>query len=61
MDERAKDWIDTDASRYGVTRVYAQQCGYVLSDAESARNSMKAVFKVLRASALDAEGGHKAR
>ncbi|KAK4550788.1 hypothetical protein LTR36_000368 [Oleoguttula mirabilis] len=46
---------------YGVARVYSQQCGYVLTDAETARNNMRAVFKVLRTSALDAEGGHKGR
>jgi len=47
--------------RYGVARVYAQQCGYVLTDAETARNNLRAVFKVMRASALDAQGGNKAR
>ena len=45
---------------YGVARVYAQQCGYVLTDAETARNSMRAVMKVLRSSKID-EGGHKGR
>nr|OQO28495.1 hypothetical protein B0A51_03307 [Rachicladosporium sp. CCFEE 5018] len=46
---------------YGVTRVYAQQCGYVLTDAESAKNNMRAMLKVMRTSQLDAEGGNKAR
>jgi hypothetical protein len=48
-------------ARYGVTRVYAQQCGYVLTDAEAARAGMRAVFKALKADALDAVGGHKGR
>jgi hypothetical protein len=47
--------------RYGVTRVYAQQCGYVLTDAEAARTGMRTVFKALKADALDAVGGHKGR
>ena len=42
--------------RYGVTRVYAQQCGYVLNDAEAAKNNMRLMFKVLRSSELDAAG-----
>lgn len=46
---------------YGVARVYAQQCGYVLTDAETARNHLRAVFKVMRAGALDAKEGNKAR
>ncbi|TKA78008.1 hypothetical protein B0A55_03828 [Friedmanniomyces simplex] len=46
---------------YGVTRVYSQQCGYVLSDAEAAKNNMKAVFRVMSARGLEAEGGTKGR
>lgn len=33
---------------YGVTRVYAQQCGYVLTDVEQARNGMRALLRVMR-------------
>lgn len=44
-----------------MARVYSQQCAYVLTDAEAARNNMRAVIKVIRTSALDAEGGHKGR
>ncbi|KAK3706655.1 R8 protein [Vermiconidia calcicola] len=46
---------------YGVARVYAQQCGYVLNDAETATNNMRLMFKAMRTSALDAEGGNKGR
>ncbi|OQN96453.1 hypothetical protein B0A48_17509 [Cryoendolithus antarcticus] len=46
---------------YGVTRVYAQQCGYVLTDAENAKNNMRATLKIMRTSQLDAEGGNNAR
>ncbi|KAK1057868.1 R8 protein [Friedmanniomyces endolithicus] len=38
-----------------------QQCGYVLTDAEAAKNNMKAIFRVIRASGLEAEGGTKGR
>lgn len=48
-------------SRYGVTRVYSQQCGYVLNDAEAAKNNMRLMLNVMRTSALEAEGGHKGR
>jgi meiotic recombination protein REC8, fungi type len=47
--------------RYGLTRVYAQQCGYVLHDAETAKNNMRLMFKAVKAAMLDAEGGTKAR
>ncbi|KAK5175133.1 R8 protein [Saxophila tyrrhenica] len=46
---------------YGVTRVYAQQCGYVLNDVETAKNNMRLMFRVVQASSLDAEGGNKGR
>jgi meiotic recombination protein REC8 len=52
---------DLHSFRYGITRVYAQQCGYVLGDAEAARNSMLAMFKALKSDGLDAVGGHKGR
>lgn len=58
------DFIETrqlTAVRYGVSRVYAQQCGYVLTDAEAARTGMRTVFKALKVDALDAVGGHKGR
>jgi meiotic recombination protein REC8, fungi type len=35
--------------------VYDQQCGYVLSDAQHAQNSMRALFRVVRAAELDPE------
>lgn len=45
---------------YGVSRVYSQQCGYVLMDAQNAQNSMKALLKVVRTAELDPDAG-KAR
>jgi hypothetical protein len=39
--------------------VYAQQCGYVLIDVEAAKNNMRLMFRVVKAGALDAEGGTK--
>ncbi|KAF7193006.1 Meiotic recombination protein rec8 [Pseudocercospora fuligena] len=46
---------------YGVTRVYAQQCGYVLSDAESARNNLRAMLRVVQQAELEKEGANKGR
>ncbi|CAK4034916.1 unnamed protein product [Lecanosticta acicola] len=46
---------------YGVTRVYSQQCGYVLADAETARNSIRAIFKVMQQAALEPEGRTKGK
>ncbi|KAI6883831.1 hypothetical protein KC360_g4819 [Hortaea werneckii] len=46
---------------YGVARVYNQQCGYVLNDAETAKNQMRAMFKTMKISGLEDEGGHKGR
>ncbi|KAK4507285.1 hypothetical protein PRZ48_001020 [Zasmidium cellare] len=45
---------------YGVTRVYAQQCGYVLHDAETARNNMRTLTRMLHKAGLEPEGVHKA-
>lgn len=42
---------------YGVTRVYSQQCGYVLSDAQIAQSNMRALLKAVRTSALDPNAG----
>ena len=45
---------------YGVSRVYSQQCGYVLADTQVAQNNMRALLKVARNNDLDPEVG-KAR
>ncbi|KAF2810502.1 uncharacterized protein BDZ99DRAFT_443330 [Mytilinidion resinicola] len=42
---------------YGVSRVFLQQCGYVLTDAQNAQNAMKAMFKIVKDSELDPEAG----
>lgn len=47
-------------ARYGVSRVYFQQCGYVLSDAQTAQSNMRALLKVVRTAELDPDAG-KAR
>ncbi|KAK4913475.1 R8 protein [Elasticomyces elasticus] len=46
---------------YGVTRVYSQQCVYVLNDAEAAKNSMRDLLRVVRGRGLEVEGGTKGR
>ncbi|KAF2464897.1 uncharacterized protein BDR25DRAFT_296064 [Lindgomyces ingoldianus] len=42
---------------YGVSRVYLQQCGYVLSDAQNAENSMRMMLKVMKNAGLDPDAG----
>ncbi|KAK8227988.1 Rec8 like protein-domain-containing protein [Phyllosticta paracitricarpa] len=42
---------------YGVSRVYLQQCTYVLADCQNAQNSIRASLHVVRAAALDPEAG----
>ncbi|KAI9852801.1 MAG: hypothetical protein M1838_005022 [Thelocarpon superellum] len=45
---------------YGVSRVYSQQCGYVLVDVQAASNHLRALLKTTRDAELDPEAG-KAR
>ncbi|KAF1916980.1 Rec8 like protein-domain-containing protein [Ampelomyces quisqualis] len=45
---------------YGVSRVYLQQCGYVLSDAQNAHNNMVMMLRTVKNHALDPDAG-KAR
>ncbi|KZF20855.1 hypothetical protein L228DRAFT_262733 [Xylona heveae TC161] len=45
---------------YGVSRVYSQQCGYVLADAQNAQNNMRTMFRVFKTAQLDPDAG-KAR
>ena len=46
---------------YGVSRVYSQQCGYVLADAQSAQNNLLQLLRVTRTSELDPEAGRTTR
>jgi meiotic recombination protein REC8 len=43
--------------RYGVSRVNLQQWDYLLTDAQAAQNSMKALFKIVRHGQLDQNAG----
>ncbi|KAF1978109.1 hypothetical protein BU23DRAFT_595909 [Bimuria novae-zelandiae CBS 107.79] len=45
---------------YGVSRVYVQQCGYVLADAQNAYNAMHLMLRAIENAALDPQAG-KAR
>ncbi|EZF32311.1 hypothetical protein H109_06225 [Trichophyton interdigitale MR816] len=45
---------------YGVSKVYHQQCGYALLDAEAMRDRMKTMLKVVNNAGLDPDAG-KAR
>ncbi|KAF2689605.1 hypothetical protein K458DRAFT_475049 [Lentithecium fluviatile CBS 122367] len=42
---------------YGVSRVYLQQCDYVLSDAQNAYSSMHMMLRAMKSAALDPEAG----
>ncbi|EEH33477.2 Rad21/Rec8 N terminal domain-containing protein [Paracoccidioides lutzii Pb01] len=42
---------------YGVSRVYNQQCGYALIDAQTMRDKMRAMLKEIRSSGLDPDAG----
>lgn len=46
--------------RFGVSRVYSQQCGYTLTDVQTMHDKMKSVFKVTEGKELDPTAG-KAR
>lgn len=42
---------------YGVSRVFSQQCGYVLSDAEKTQSDMMTFFRVMQTSEVDPRAG----
>ncbi|EDU48244.1 conserved hypothetical protein [Pyrenophora tritici-repentis Pt-1C-BFP] len=42
---------------YGVSRVYLQQCGYVLSDAQNAQNELQMMLRTVKDAALDPDAG----
>ncbi|KAH6973452.1 Rec8 like protein-domain-containing protein [Ilyonectria sp. MPI-CAGE-AT-0026] len=46
---------------YGVSRVFAQQCHYVLSDAEKTQSDMLTFFRVMQTSELDPKAGKAKR
>ncbi|KAK4085995.1 hypothetical protein Purlil1_9736 [Purpureocillium lilacinum] len=46
---------------FGVSRVFAQQCTYVLSDAEKIQSDMMTFFRVLQTSELDPQAGKTKR
>lgn len=45
---------------YGVSRVFLQQCGYTLSDAQTIQMNMRILSRVLSTASLDPNAG-KAR
>ncbi|KAF7550667.1 hypothetical protein G7Z17_g5541 [Cylindrodendrum hubeiense] len=46
---------------YGVSRVFSQQCHYVLSDAEKTQSDMLTFFRVMQTSELDPKAGKAKR
>lgn len=42
---------------YGVARVYQQQCGYVLYDAEKVQEDMQRFYRVLGTNSIDGKVG----
>ena len=47
-------------NRYGISRVYFQQCTYILVDAQAAQSNMRALLRVIKTAELDPDAG-KAR
>ena len=45
---------------YGVSRVFNQQCAYILSDAQTAQSNMARLLNFVKTSELDPDAG-KAR
>lgn len=48
---------DQSVIRYGVSRVYSQQCGYVLADTQNFRDKMRGVVVVMKEMEIDPEAG----
>jgi hypothetical protein len=44
---------DSNAPRYGVVRVYSQQCDYVLQDAQAAQATIRTFYKTSKANEID--------
>ncbi|OJD28263.1 hypothetical protein ACJ73_00342 [Blastomyces percursus] len=44
-------------NRYGVSRVYHQQCGYALMDAQAMRDKMQVMLREIRSTGLDPDAG----
>ena len=51
---------NASTTSYGVSRVFNQQCGYILSDAQVAQANMRALINAVKTSELDPNAG-KAR
>lgn len=49
--------VDTLLDRYGVSRVYDQQCGYTLLDAQAMHDKMISMLKLLPGGGLDPHAG----
>jgi len=47
--------------RYGVTRVYGEQCNFVLKDAQVEQNKIRALLRSLHAVPIELDGKHKAK
>lgn len=48
---------DAPLDRYGVSRVYNQQCGYTLLDAQAMHDKMTSMLKILPGGGLDPSAG----
>ncbi|KAI5252770.1 hypothetical protein E4T42_03174 [Aureobasidium subglaciale] len=46
---------------YGVTRVYGEQCNFVLKDAQVEQNKIRALLRSLHAAPIELDGKHKAK
>ncbi|KAI4727570.1 hypothetical protein E4T49_04632 [Aureobasidium sp. EXF-10728] len=46
---------------YGVTRVYGEQCNFVLKDAQAEQNKIRTLLRSLHAAPIELDGKHKAK
>ncbi|KAI4715923.1 hypothetical protein E4T48_07900 [Aureobasidium sp. EXF-10727] len=46
---------------YGVTRVYGEQCNFVLKDAQAEQNKIRTLLRSLHAPPIELDGKHKAK
>lgn len=49
--------MTANGGRYGVSRVYNQQCGYTLMDVQTMHDRMRSILKVIHGAAIDPSAG----
>lgn len=57
MDSGQGVLIYFNGERYGVSRVYNQQCGYTLTDVQTMHDKMRSMLKAMPGGGLDPTAG----